>query len=32
MQVKTNVRAGNGAGIDPNGKPTPQGTGVDPNG
>jgi len=30
MQVKTRVRAGNGAGIDPNGKP--QGTGVDPNG
>jgi hypothetical protein len=32
MQVKTRVRAGVGSGIDPDGKPTPQGTGVDPNG
>jgi len=32
MQVKTNVRAGQGSAIDPDGKPTPQGGGVDPNG
>ena len=30
MQVKTNVRAGVGSAIDPDGKP--QGGGVDPNG
>jgi len=32
MQVKTRVRAGTGSGIDPDGKPKPQGGGVDPNG